>query len=67
MTQFFIRPGDGNQEDITNDSIQVWAKMTCFRFELTDNPGVYHFVLPFDPGVLGRLVTNLLRQRSVCR
>ena len=66
-TQFFTRPGDGNQEDITNDSIQVWAKMNCFRFELTDNPGVYHFNLPFDPGVLRRLVTNLQLKRSVCR
>jgi lecithin-cholesterol acyltransferase len=66
-TQFFIRPGDGNQEDITNDSIQIWAKMNCFRFEFTDNPGVYHFNLPFDPGVHERLLMNLRRQRSVCR
>ena len=66
-TQFFFQPGDGNQEDITNNSIQVWSNMTCFRFELTDNPGVEHGSLPVDPGVLGRLLTNLQRPRSVCR
>jgi lecithin-cholesterol acyltransferase len=65
-TQFFFLPGDNNQEDITNDSIQVWEKMRCFRFELTDNPGVGHLDLPSDPGVLGRLLTNLQRARSVC-
>ena len=40
---FILRDGDGNQEDITNDSIQVWSQMACYRFELTDNPGVDHF------------------------
>ena len=65
-TQFFLRPGDGNQEDITNNSIQVWDKMKCFRFEFTDNPGVFHGDLPTNAGVLGRLLTNLQRPRSVC-
>ncbi len=65
-TQFFFQPGDGNQEDITNNSIRVWSNMRCFRFELTDNPGVEHTLLPGDPGVLGRLLTNLQRPRSVC-
>jgi len=64
---FTRKDGDGNQEDITNDSIRVWAKMQCFQFGFTDNPGVSHFALPFDPGVLGRLVTNLKLPRSVCR
>lgn len=66
LTQFFLRPGDSNQEDITNDSIQVWDMMKCFRFELTDNPGVAHGDLPFNDGVPGRLLTNLQRPRSVC-
>jgi len=63
---FFARDGDINQEDITNDSIQVWASMPCFRFELTDNPGVDHFSLPGDPNVLQRLLANLQRPRSAC-
>lgn len=58
--------GDANQEDITNDSIIVWENMFCFRFELTDNPGVDHFQLPSDPAVLQRLLDNLQRPRSVC-
>jgi lecithin-cholesterol acyltransferase len=62
----FTRLGDVNQEDITNDSIQVWQGMSCFRFELTDNPGVNHFALPSDPGVLQRLLANLRRPKSVC-
>jgi lecithin-cholesterol acyltransferase len=65
-TQFFFQPGDSNEEYITNNSIEVWKNMTCFRFELTDNPGIDHYSLPSDPGVLGRLLTNLQRLRSVC-
>ncbi len=63
---FFVRDGDVNQEDITNGAVRAWRKMDCFRFHLTDNPGVDHFSLPSDPGVLGRLVTDLARPRSAC-
>lgn len=63
----FARPdGDFNQEDITNDSIQVWEDMDCFHFELNDNPGVDHFALPSDPTVLARLLAHLSQARSVC-
>jgi lysophospholipase-3 len=62
----FMRMGDTNQEDITNDSIAVWHDMPCFRFELTDNPGIDHFSLPSDAGVLERLLVNLHRTRSSC-
>lgn len=58
--------GDGNQEDITNDAIQVWENMDCFRFELTDNDKVDHFMLASDEAVLQRLLTNLQRVRSAC-
>ena len=63
---FFTRDGDINQEDITNDAVLVWAAMPCFHFSLTDNPGVDHFSLPSDPGVLGRLLTHLAAPRSDC-
>lgn len=62
---FFNRRGDRNQEDITNDAIEVWRNMEGFRFELTDNPHLDHFTLPSDPAVLQRLVANLRRPRSV--
>jgi lecithin-cholesterol acyltransferase len=62
----FTRLGDTNQEDITNDSIEVWRDLPCFRFELTDNPGVDHFSLPSNPGVLERLLVNLRRTKSTC-
>ena len=65
-TEFFTRDGDINQEDITNDAVLVWAGMRCFHFSLTDNPGVDHFELPGDPGVLSRLLANLARPRSRC-
>ena len=55
-----------NQEDITNDAIQVWEKMRCFRFEFTDNVGVDHLALPSDSAVLQRLLANLQRPKSVC-
>ena len=32
--------------------------MACFRSSLTDNPGVDHFSLPSDPGLLARLVAT---------
>jgi lecithin-cholesterol acyltransferase len=64
---FFTRDGDINQEDITNDAVLAWEAMPCFRFSLTDNPGVDHFALPSDPDVLGRLLANLQRPRSNCR
>lgn len=62
-----IEPGDGNQEQITNDAIEVWENMACFRFEFTDNGDVVdHFTLVSNPTVLQRLLTNLQRTRSVC-
>jgi lecithin-cholesterol acyltransferase len=63
---FFTRDGDVNQEDITNDAVGVWEAMPCFHFSLTDNPGVDHFALPSDAGVLERLLANLGRPRSHC-
>ena len=42
---FFVRDGDVNQEDITNGAVRAWRAMPCFRFSLTDNPGVDHFSL----------------------
>jgi lysophospholipase-3 len=62
----FTQPGDSNQEEITNDAVAVWSGMRCFRFSLTDNPGVGHFDLPGDPGVLDRLVAHLQEPRSNC-
>lgn len=64
--EFFIRDGDANQEDLTNDAVEVWQTMPCFRVEITDNVGVDHFALASDAGVLDRLLTNLGRPRSVC-
>jgi lecithin-cholesterol acyltransferase len=55
-----------NQEDITNDAVGVWEAMPCFHFSLTDNPGVDHFALPSDSGVLERLLADLGRPRSHC-
>jgi lecithin-cholesterol acyltransferase len=63
---FFTRDGDINQEDLTNDAVQAWSAMPCFHFSLTDNPGVDHFALPSDSGVLSRLIVNLERPRSHC-
>jgi lecithin-cholesterol acyltransferase len=63
---FFTRDGDINQEDITNEAVLAWEAMPCFHFSLTDSPGVNHFELPSDPGVLGRLLTDLARPRSHC-
>jgi len=63
---FFTRDGDVNQEDITNGAVRAWRNMRCFRFQLTDNPGVDHFSLPSDPGVLAQLVADLRRPRSHC-
>jgi lecithin-cholesterol acyltransferase len=66
-TPFFTRMGDINQEDITNNAVRVWRKMRCFRFSLTDNPGVNHFELPGNQAVLRRLLAHLKRPRSHCR
>ena len=65
-SKLILADGDVNQEAITNDSIQVWQGMACHRFELVDNPGMDHFSLPGDPGVLGRLLQNIQRPRTVC-
>ncbi len=63
---FFTRDGDINQEDVTNDAVAVWSGMRCFRFSLTDNPGVDHFSLPSNSAVLGRLLAHLASPRSHC-
>lgn len=66
-TEFYYLNGDSNQEDITNESIRVWEAMPCYRFTLTENPGVDHNSLVSDPGVVERFLENLQRPRSVCR
>jgi lecithin-cholesterol acyltransferase len=65
-TQFFTRDGDINQEDLTNDAVGVWSQMRCFHFSLTDSPGVNHFELPSNAGLLDRLVSALALPRSDC-
>ena len=60
------RSGDINQEDITNNAVRVWKAMPCYRFTLTDNPGVNHFALPVNRKVLARLVADARRPRSRC-
>jgi lysophospholipase-3 len=65
-TTLFTRDGDINQEDLTNDAVAAWAAMPCHRFSLTDSPGVNHFDLPGDPGVLQRLIAHLSQPPSAC-
>jgi lysophospholipase-3 len=65
-TQLILAPGDINQEDITNTAVLVWRAMPCFHFSLTDNPGVNHFELPSNSGVLDRLVADAARPPSTC-
>jgi lysophospholipase-3 len=66
-TSFYVRDGDGNQEDVTNTAIRVWQAMPCFRFSMRVNMGVNHFDLPANPSVLSRLVADANRPRSDCR
>ncbi len=63
---FFTRDGDVNQEDITNGAVRAWRRMSCFRFQLTDHPGVDHFSLPSNPSVTSALLGDLRRPRSHC-
>jgi lecithin-cholesterol acyltransferase len=65
-TPFFTRDGDVNQEDLTNDAVGAWSAMPCWHFSLTDNPGVDHFSLPSDAGVLARLIADSQAPRSHC-
>jgi lecithin-cholesterol acyltransferase len=65
-TAFFTRDGDVNQEDITNDAVGAWKAMPCFRFSLTDNPGIDHFSLPSNPGLLARLIATAAGPRTEC-
>jgi lecithin-cholesterol acyltransferase len=65
-TRFLTRDGDVNQEDTTNTAIRVWKSMPCFRFSLTDHPGVNHFALPTNPSVLSQLIAAAARPRSRC-
>ncbi len=63
---FISLPGDGDQEWITNDAVQVWRHMPCHRFRLIDDPGVSHIGLVSNAGVLRRLIGDLARPRSRC-
>ena len=65
-TPFFTRDGDINQEDITNGAVLAWSAMRCWDFSLTDNPGVDHFSLPSNPGLLARLIADANAPRSNC-
>ena len=66
-THFLTRDGDINQEDTTNTAIRVWKRMRCFRFSLTDHPGINHFSLPSNPSVLSQLIAAAQQPRSRCR
>jgi lecithin-cholesterol acyltransferase len=63
---FLTRDGDVNQEDITNGAVRVWRRMSCFRFQLTNHPGVDHFSLPSNAAVIHALLADLRRPRSSC-
>jgi lecithin-cholesterol acyltransferase len=65
-TKLLMRDGDVNQEDTTNTAIRVWKSMPCFRFGLSDHPGVNHFALPSNKSVLAQLLAALARPRSDC-
>jgi lecithin-cholesterol acyltransferase len=65
-TRLLMRDGDVNQEDTTNTAIQVWKQMHCYRFSLTDHPGINHFALPSDASVLSQLIAAAQRPRSHC-
>jgi len=62
----FYLPGDSNQEYITNGAVRAWQRMRCYRFRLTDNPGVAHLGLTSDKSVIARLLHDLNRPRSRC-
>ncbi len=66
LSLYINRDGDVNQEDLTNDSIEVWETMACFHFELNDNHGIDHFSLPGNSQVLQRLLAHLQRPKSNC-
>jgi lysophospholipase-3 len=63
---FILRDGDVNQEQTTNLATRVWRHMSCFRYRLTNHPGVDHFSLPSNPSVIGELLGDLRRPRSDC-
>jgi lecithin-cholesterol acyltransferase len=63
---FILRNGDVNQEQTTNLATRVWRHMTCFRYRLTNHPGVDHFSLPSNPSVISALLGDLRRPRSHC-
>ena len=65
-TTLLTRDGDGNQEDITNNTVLAWHTMRCYHFSLTDNPGIDHFALPSNPNALHRLLINLTRPPQRC-
>ncbi|MFC0111174.1 lipase/acyltransferase domain-containing protein [Kibdelosporangium aridum] len=65
-TQFLYRDGDINQEDITNDAVLAWQAMPCHRFSLHDSPGLDHFAMPLDQGVISRLLAAIDTPRSNC-
>jgi lysophospholipase-3 len=64
--KFIDLPGDDNQEYITNNAVRVWRRMRCYRFRMTDNPGVTHFALTADSAVIHRLLADLARRASHC-
>lgn len=65
-TVFINQDGDINQEDTTNTAIAVWSHMPCYRFSLTDHPGVNHFALPSNDDVIGAVIAAAARPRSSC-
>eukprot|EP00850_Spirogloea_muscicola_P018906 SM000178S03471 [mRNA] locus=s178:219574:221565:- [translate_table: standard] len=59
-----LAAGDGDQEDIDNQSNIGWAKMECHSFEAIEVPRASHLMLPFEFSVMARTVEILRAEQG---
>eukprot|EP00850_Spirogloea_muscicola_P015513 SM000119S25656 [mRNA] locus=s119:212478:214433:- [translate_table: standard] len=59
-----LAAGDGDQEDIDNQSNFGWAKMECHSFEAIEVPRASHLMLPFEFSVMARTVEILRAEQG---
>eukprot|EP00850_Spirogloea_muscicola_P004538 SM000019S05082 [mRNA] locus=s19:866666:868559:- [translate_table: standard] len=59
-----LAAGDGDQEDIDNQSNFGWAKMECHSFEAIEVPRASHLMLPFEFSVMARTIEILRAEQG---
>ncbi len=60
--------GDGINDSLSAEAVQVWKAMPCYHFEFLDVPGEWHLDFLFGaPETYQRIIDHASQSRTVCK